>query len=173
MEYQVVVCAYDESWPQEFAQEAQRLREVLGENCLEIHHIGSTAVPGLAAKPIIDFMLVVRELEEVDRRASALEELGYEYLGEFGIPGRRYLRKGGFRHTHHLHIFSTFNKAAIERHLAVREYLRANLEAALEYAQLKLEAAKIYHDYQSYSQAKDEYVRALERRALEWRAQRP
>ena len=124
MEYQVVVCAYDESWPQEFAQEAQRLREVLGENCLEIHHIGSTAVPGLAAKPIIDFMLVVRELEEVDRRASALEELGYEYLGEFGIPGRRYLRKGGFRHTHHLHIFSTFNKAAIERHLAVRDYLR-------------------------------------------------
>ena len=173
MAQHIIVVDYDPCWEQKYLAEAKTIRAILGENCTAIFHIGSTAVKGLKAKPIIDIMPVVRDIAAVDEKQGAFEGIGYEYLGEFGMARRRYLRKGGFRHTHHLHIFSTFNKAAIERHLAVRDYLRANLEAALEYAQLKLEAAKIYHDYQSYSQAKDEYVRALERRALEWRAQRP
>ena len=78
-----------------FESEAGIIGHVLGGNCVAVHHIGSTAVPGLAAKPIIDIMPVVKSLADVDKMAGRFAEYGYEYLGEFGIAGRRCMRKGG------------------------------------------------------------------------------
>ena len=92
MEIQVV--PYDPSWPSRYRREAALLREALGDCLVEIHHIGSTSVPGLWAKPIIDILPVVTAVEEADRRRAALEALGYEYLGEFAA-GCSTLGSGG------------------------------------------------------------------------------
>ncbi len=92
MPQHVTVTAYDPRWPQLYEREAAAISAALGGALAAIHHIGSTAVPGLAAKPIIDIMPVVHSLSGADAARGALEALGYEYLGEFGIPGRRYLR---------------------------------------------------------------------------------
>ena len=127
MPQHVIVVPYDRTWPERAAQEAASLRRALGENCLAVHHIGSTAVEGLAAKPILDFLPVVRSLAGADACRGALEALGYEYLGEFGIPGRRYLRKGGDERTHQVHIFAADDRENIVRHLAVRDYLRPDI----------------------------------------------
>ena len=146
------------------------IKKILGENCTAIHHIGSTSVTGLAAKPIIDIMPVVRKLEAVDKSASAFEKLGYEYMGEFGISGRRYLRKGGEERTHQIHIFSEDNTVDIERHLAVRDYLRTHKDVCDEYAALKKELARKYpYDIDGYCDGKDEFVRQMEQKALKWR----
>ena len=95
MPQHIQVVDYDPAWPEKFKKEAERIRWILGDCCCEIYHIGSTSVPGLAAKPIIDIMPVVTDLGKADVLASQFEASGYEYLGEFGIPGRRYLRDSG------------------------------------------------------------------------------
>ena len=91
----VRITDYNEKWPQMFAEEALAISGILDGKLAAIYHIGSTAVPGLAAKPIIDIMPVVYDLKKVDKVREKFVELGYEYMGEFGIPGRRYMRKGG------------------------------------------------------------------------------
>ena len=165
----VRVVEYDPHWPQMFEREAEKLAAVLGDNLVAIHHIGSTAVEGLKAKPIIDILPVVRDLGAVDARAGNFEELGYEYLGEFGIPGRRYLRKGGDERTHQIHIFSAESRGEIRRHLAVRDYLRTHREEADAYGRLKERLAEEYpYDIEGYCDGKDEFVKELERRALAW-----
>lgn len=105
MPQHITVVNYDPEWPSKYVRERDYITEILKENCISIYHIGSTSVPGLAAKPIIDIMAVVRSLEKVDTVAEKFSEIGYEYLGEFGITGRRYLRKGGDERTHQIHIF--------------------------------------------------------------------
>src|SRR5262245_21633772 len=80
-------------WPAEFHREAEKLRSLLGDALVAVHHIGSTSVPGLAAKPIIDLLPLVRELVLVDERTPALEEAGYKAWGEYGLPGRRYFTR--------------------------------------------------------------------------------
>lgn len=105
MPQHITVVNYDPEWPSKYVRERDYITEILKDNCISIYHIGSTSVPGLAAKPIIDIMAVVRSLEEVDTVADKFAEIGYEYLGEFGIKGRRYLRKGGDERTHQIHIF--------------------------------------------------------------------
>ena len=117
----VTVVPYQACWPLAYEKEAALLKEVLSGLLVSIHHIGSTAVPGLAAKPIIDILPVVTEITAVDGLSYAFTALGYEYMGEFGIPGRRYLRKGGAHRTHQVHIFGAASQHEIERHLAVRD----------------------------------------------------
>ena len=94
MAQHVIVTDYQPEWPRRYQEEAKRIQMILGDNCITIYHIGSTSVPGLAAKPIIDIMPVVKSLEKADEKAAVFERAGYEYLGEFGIRGRGYLRKG-------------------------------------------------------------------------------
>ena len=113
-----------QQWPSKYVRERDYITEILKDNCISIYHIGSTSVPGLAAKPIIDIMAVVRSLEKVDTVAEKFSEIGYEYLGEFGITGRRYLRKGGDERTHQIHIFQADDWNNIGRHLAFRDYMR-------------------------------------------------
>lgn len=160
---------YNPDWPAAFQREAARLRPVFGKNLVALHHIGSTAVPGLAAKPILDIMPVVWELEQVDERTRQFERLGYECLGEFGIPGRRYFRKGGADRTHQIHVFAASDGDNIRRHLAVRDYLRSHPAEASAYGALKRElAARFPEDIEGYCDGKDAFVKALEQRALNW-----
>jgi len=168
----VNVKEYNPDWKKLFEEEAELIRSILGDNCKAVHHIGSTAVEGLAAKPIIDIMPVVADLAAVDEAAELFKNAGYEYMGEFGMPGRRYLRKGGVERTHQVHIFSEENEGVchdIERHLAVRDYLRANPEVAEEYGALKSRLARKYpYDIEAYCDGKDAFVQSLEMAALKW-----
>lgn len=104
MSQHITVIEYSPLWKNKYKEESLLIRNILADNCIAIYHIGSTSVEGLAAKPIIDIMAVVRSLEIVDTVAEKFSDIGYEYLGEFGIEGRRYLRKGGDERTHQIHI---------------------------------------------------------------------
>ena len=96
----VRVDPHSPAWTARFEAEAARVARALGDALLEVHHIGSTAVPGLDAKPVIDMMPVVRDPASADARRESPEALGYEWCGEFGIPGRRYLRRSSARDPH-------------------------------------------------------------------------
>lgn len=165
----VIVTAYDETWPALFEEEAKKIKGILGSHCKVIHHIGSTAVKGLKAKPIIDILPIVDNIFEIDKYNSDFEALGYECMGEFGIPGRRYFRKGGDNRTHQIHIFEEGNKKDIQRHLALRDYLRSHPEDALAYGALKEKlASRFPDDIEAYCDGKDEFVKELERKAMIW-----
>ena len=167
MPQHITVTNYNPIWPSMFKEEAKRIRSILGRNCLALHHIGSTAVPGLVAKPIIDILPVVRNILEVDSVCEAFEHLGYEYLGEFGIPGRRYLRKGGNERTYQVHIFSEDNQSEIHRHLAFRNYLRTHADICQSYAALKRKLAEEFpYDIDGYCQGKDRFIKQIEAVAL-------
>lgn len=170
MSRQVTVVPYQSAWPHQFAEEAEALQRVLGSQAVFIHHIGSTAVPGLDAKPIIDMMPVIRDRETLDHLAQPLARLGYEALGEYGISGRRFFRKGGVQPTHHVHVYH-YADLAVARHLALRDYLAAFPKEAEGYSALKRGlAAHFPRDIAGYVTGKQAFVRALEQRA--WRGGR-
>lgn len=169
----VTVVAYDPAWPEQAAAEAARIQALLGDNCIAVHHIGSTSVPGLSAKPILDFLPVVRELAAVDRLNPRFAALGYEALGEYGIPSRRYFRrKAGEEDVVHIHAFGQESAGEIRRHLAVRDFLRTHPADAAAYGELKRRMAQRYPlDIEGYCDGKDAFVKELERRALAWAEQ--
>lgn len=168
----VAVAPYDPAWPRQYAAEARLLRLVFGDALVAIHHIGSTAIPGCYAKPVIDIMPLVREIGAVDACNPVMQALGYRALGEFGIPGRRYFPKGGTYRTHHVHVFEDGDPQA-ERHLALRDYLIAYPQKARAYSDLKRRLAAVYPtDMDAYVAGKDELIKQLETEAIEWRSQR-
>jgi GrpB-like predicted nucleotidyltransferase (UPF0157 family) len=167
----VVVVPYDPAWVEEFARESPAVALALGDLLLAVHHIGSTAIPGIHAKPIIDILAVVRTIADVDRRNAALQALGYEAMGEFGIPGRRYFRKddAAGNRTHQIHAFQV-GSPHIERHLAFRDFLKAHGEYANQYAALKRRLADLHPtDIAAYSDGKDEFIKEMDVRAAAWR----
>ena len=170
---EVKVVPYDPAWPQRFREEAERLRAVFGRELIYIHHIGSTAVPGLAAKPIIDILPVVRNIDAVDCLNGAMVELGYEPMGEHGLSGRRYFHRHYYRdgaeyHTHHVHVYAS-GSPMIDRHLAFRDYLRAYPDVARRYAALKQELAHLFpYDIEGYMDGKNAFVKVTEHAALAW-----
>ncbi len=166
---QITVVPYDPAWVDAFRREAERLVALLGAELVAIHHIGSTSVPGLAAKPIVDILVEVRRIEAMDALAPQLEVQGYLPKGENGIPGRRYFIKGTEEvRSHHIHIFQVGN-GEVARHLALRDYLRAHSEEAARYGALKAELAQHFPaDAANYVAGKDALVKELERRALAW-----
>lgn len=164
----VYISAYDPAWPGRYRAEANRIRSVLAGELVAIHHIGSTSVPGLKAKPVIDIMPVVRDIRRVDDCHGAMTALGYEAMGEMGIPGRRYFRKGGDHRTHQVHVFEE-GSAHVDRHLAFRDYLRQQPELAARYAELKEDLARRFpRDIEAYSAGKNEWIKAVEAEALAW-----
>jgi GrpB-like predicted nucleotidyltransferase (UPF0157 family) len=171
----VEVVPYDPRWREAFEAEAKQVAAALGENVVAIHHIGSTAIPGIYAKPAVDFLVEVRDITEVDGRSSAMESLGYEVMGEYGIPGRRYFRKDnreGIR-THHIHAFEA-GSAEAERHLAFRDYMIAHPADAQRYSELKRKLAEEHtQSFDGYMDGKDEFIKEIDRRAAQWRASQP
>ena len=168
----VEVVPHDPAWREAFGAESKRVAEALGSNVTGVHNIGSTAIPGIFAKPIIDMLIEVEDILEVDLKNAATAALGYEAMGEYGLPGRRYFRKEdsqGIR-THHVHVFER-GPAAVARHLAFRDYLRVHLDEAQAYSDLKRGLARAYpDDIESYMDGKDAFVKEVERRAARWRA---
>ncbi|MHB1128303.1 MAG: GrpB family protein [Bacillota bacterium] len=164
----VIVAEYNPQWQVMYEVEAKNIREILGEELITIYHIGSTSVPGLKAKPIIDIMPLVRDVGVVDGFNEEMIKLGYEPMGEFGIPGRRFFRKGVDHRTHHLHIFQ-LDSVDIERHLAFCGYLREYPEDAKQYGELKQSLAERFpDDIEAYVAGKDGFVKNLEQKAVKW-----
>jgi GrpB-like predicted nucleotidyltransferase (UPF0157 family) len=167
----IEVVPYDPFWEVLFEQESSRIKDVIAEGLVDVHHIGSTSVPGLSAKPIIDMMPEVLNLDVLDDFNLAMEGLGYIVMGEFGIPGRRFYMKGLIDRTHHVHAFERGSEG-LNRHLAVRDFLRDHFDEAAAYADLKMKlAAQFPHDNDGYCDGKHDFVQQLERRALRWRSQ--
>ncbi len=168
----VEVIAYTNEWSKKFDQEAQLIHHIMGQEIIDIHHIGSTSVPGLKAKPIIDMMPVVRDISKVDNYIHKMEDAGYEALGENGLPGRRYFRKGGDNRTHHVHVFEE-GHPDVERHLVFRDYLCSHPKDMRAYGDLKESLANTYPtNIDAYIDGKDQLVKDIERRAIEWRQNR-
>ncbi|MCC3437945.1 MAG: GrpB family protein [Oscillatoriales cyanobacterium] len=168
----VEVVPHDPSWRDVFEAESKQIALALTENAIAIHHIGSTAISQIHAKPIIDMLVVVKDIIKVDTQNSALEALGYQAMGEFGISGRRFFRKGneaGIR-THHIHTFEV-NSPQIERHLRFRDYMISHPEDAQQYSELKQELANKYYDnIQAYMDGKAGFIKAMDMKAAKWRA---
>lgn len=166
----VVVVPHNPDWQRQFEQASEVLRGVITDNLVAIHHIGSTAIPGIYAKPIIDILAEVSDIEQIDTQTSTLVLLGYEAMGEYGIPGRRYFRKHNEvgERIHHLHIFPT-GSAEIARHLVFRDYLIAHPEDAQAYSRLKQRLVVAYpQDIEAYMDGKDGFIQAVEQQALAW-----
>lgn len=164
------VVAHNPDWKNAFADEADRIHRALGDIVARLHHIGSTAIPGIAAKPIIDILMETHDIGVLDDRTAHMEQLGYEGLGEFGIPGRRYFRKNDHagERTHHLHAFQV-GSPEIARHLAFRDYMTAHPDAAREYSELKSHLATLHpDDIEAYMDGKDAFIK--EHQALASRA---
>ncbi|SDH00372.1 GrpB domain, predicted nucleotidyltransferase, UPF0157 family [Planococcus glaciei] len=163
----VVVTEYNPEWPRLFEEAATELKKVFGEECLAIHHFGSTSVEGMAAKPIIDLLPVVRKIETVDRFNGEMLALGYEPKGENGLPGRRYFQKGGDERSHHVHIYGSGNPE-IKRHLAFRDYLKKHPKEAERYGTLKKKLAEAHPwDIEKYIQGKEQMAANIEKQAME------
>jgi len=171
MPIKIEVVPHDPTWRDQFQQEAERIQQALGAIVTAVHHIGSTSIPNIYAKPIIDMLVEVTDITQVDQREAAMIALGYEAMGEMGLPGRRYFRKEnnqGIR-THHAHTYQQ-GTSEIKRHLAFRDYMIAHPEAAQAYSELKRELAKkldIY-DIEGYMDGKDVFVKEMEQRAIAW-----
>lgn len=167
----VTLLPFDAEWELQFEREAGQVRDAFGEALLAIHHIGSTSVPGLLAKPLIDMLFVFRSAKAVQDRESALATLGYERRGEYGIAGRRYFvkRSASGESTHHLHGYQEVSPH-ITRHLAFRDLLRENPSTAAQYAALKskiaMGGAVTRHNYQC---AKAEFINRCESEPLRGR----
>ncbi|MBS4200188.1 GrpB family protein [Bacillus sp. FJAT-49732] len=163
------VVDYDHDWSKEYQKEERSIKMILQEELVNSFHIGSTSVQGLKAKPIIDILLVVNDINKLDSFSNHFQNIGYEVMGEFGISGRRYFRKGGDNRTHQIHAFQYNNIEEIERHLAFRDYLREHQEVCLQYGQLKTKLAEQYpNDIEGYGDGKDYFVKSVEKDALKW-----
>lgn len=167
----VEVVPHDPKWQELFKIESKQVIDAMGENVVAIHHIGSTAIPTIYAKPIIDLLVEVKDIDKVDAKNEQIEFLGYEVMGEFGIAGRRYFRKDnqeGVR-THHIHAF-TVDSDQVKRHLAFRDYMMAHPVDAQRYSELKRRLAKKYPtNIDGYMDGKDGFIREIVKKAEEWK----
>ena len=160
---EVVVVPYDPRWPLLFEEASAQLSAALGPSIMAVHHVGSTAVPGLCAKPILDVLVSVPHFDHAKRLVTQLEVLGYEFRPEEEIPDRHYFRRpsGGELRTHHLSLAEPGS-----RHhrvtLAFRDALRGNAELAAAYARLKLALAERFpFDRPAYIEGKSAFVRQV------------
>jgi GrpB-like predicted nucleotidyltransferase (UPF0157 family) len=157
----ITVVEYKPAWPAAFEAERdaiERALGALGDGVAGIEHVGSTSIPGCAAKPVIDILIGVRPLAHGELCVEPITGLGYEYMGEYGIPGRFYFRKGAPR-SHHIHMVE--HESAFWRdHLAFRDLLRARPDLVEQYSALKRELAAQYGpDREAYTEAKTPFVR--------------
>ena len=160
--YAVVLADYDPRWPERYRAEAARIRAALGGWIEQIEHVGSTAVPGLAAKPIIDIAVGVRRLADAERCIEPLKRIGYAYRpgAEELVPDRRFFQKGGSAaREFHVHVVDV-RGPDWERWLLFRDYVRAHPEKARDYEQLKRALASCQRDNRAYTALKSAFIMA-------------
>lgn len=170
----IEVVPHNPAWKEKYAAEKGLLLNIFGKLVHSIHHIGSTAIPGIKAKPVIDIMIVVQDIQKVDHLNQAMIAAGYTPRGEYGIAGRRYFNKdtNGIR-SHHVHSYALGNPE-IKWHLDFRDYLRAHPDEAQAYSRLKESLAAQYrHDSETYSDSKTDFVQRILALASSWREENP
>jgi GrpB-like predicted nucleotidyltransferase (UPF0157 family) len=169
----VQVLPYDPAWAGHFSEEAVLLKAILRQEVVAIHHIGSTSVPGLPAKPIIDILVEVCSIARVDDFNSQMRQEGYDPRGEHGLPGRRYFVKGSpDLHTHHVHMYQQ-GHPDIPRYLNFRDYLMAHPSEAERYGKLKQALATQFPlDVDAYQSGKAALIAELEEKASRWAEER-
>jgi len=153
------VVAYDPRWPLRYQRERDRIAAALGENAVAIEHVGGTAVPGLPAKPVIDIMVGVPDIERAGQAVAGLINLGYQYVPELEseLPERRYFRRGS-PDTYHVHMVAV-SSDFWEEHLLFRDYLRTHPQAAEEYGKLKRGlASRFRFDRDAYRAGKVPFI---------------
>ena len=169
----IVVSDYDPGWPKLFEKERARVKSALGSFALTIEHAGSTAVPGLPSKPIIDLLVAVPSVEEAKQRCiGPIEQLGYAYIPAYAswLPGELFFRKGPpGPWTHHLHLMELSNPRW-DALLVFRDYLRAHPEAVQAYGTIKRAlAASSKDDIEAYRTGKTAFVEETTAKARAWR----
>lgn len=167
--FPVELAPHDLNWAAMAEAEGRALALALGSSLMQVHHVGSTSIPGIHAKPIIDLLPVVASLAELDARRSDIEALGYQWSGEYGLPGRRYCTKSdpmtGRRLTQaHCYVQGS---PEITRHLAFRDYLRARPDLSQAYDREKRRCWAAYPDCShAYGDCKAHWINAAEAEAL-------
>jgi GrpB-like predicted nucleotidyltransferase (UPF0157 family) len=165
----VELVPHNPEWSLQADQEISRLVEGFSFTIIGIYHIGSTSVPGIKAKPILDFVMEVEDIEDVLNSVAEFKALGYQSKGEFGIPGRQFFTQDtDGQRTHHLHVFQQ-GHPDIQRHTIFRDYLRANPDAAREYEKLKEKLAKRFpKQSRDYTAAKSDFILSMDEVARYW-----
>lgn len=153
---------YDPNWVTQYENEETALKQALGNNILSIEHIGSTSVPGLAGKPLIDILVVIQKIEEADGFESSLSLLGFDFLGQYVMEGSRlYVKEKDDTRLVNLHFYYQGHKHIYEM-TGLRDYFRSHPEVVKEYSQLKFDLVKKYpEDYGAYRKYKDEWMNEL------------
>lgn len=166
----IILVPHNPTWSNLFEVDARRLAAIYGSEVISIHHAGSTAIQGIKAKPILDFLIIVRDIHKIDAYDAKMVSIGYEAIGENGIPGRRFFTKTvGETRVHNVHIFE-IGHVEIERMLNFRDYLRAHPQEAQSYSQLKETLAqKFSKDIDSYTEGKSGFINDIIQKAKEWR----
>ena len=164
---------HNPDWSNQADEEAKRILAGLSIPVIGIYHIGSTSIAGIKAKPILDFVMEVEDLQDVIQAAAEFEAVGYVNKGEYGIPGRQFFTKDTHgERTHHLHVFQK-GHPDIERHTVFRDFLRANPDAAREYEKLKEKLAKRFPKQSgNYTAAKSDFILSMDEVARYWLEQK-
>jgi GrpB-like predicted nucleotidyltransferase (UPF0157 family) len=168
IEEKVVVVPYDPIWPALFHEIGLSLRQTLGDIALRIDHIGSTSVPGLDAKPVIDVQISVRSFKPLDAYRLPLETLGYVFKANNPDRSKRYFREPPGRRRTHIHVRQAGSWAE-QMAVLFRDYLRTHPDDAMRYAELKYRLAeKFGDDREGYTEAKEPFIWEILRRANRW-----
>lgn len=158
----IKIVDYDSRWPRLYEAERRLILNVIGQIVTRVEHIGSTAVPGLGAKPTVDIMVAVDHLRDAERCIEPLQRIGYEYQPEHevSISERRFFRKGDPPREQHFHLHMVeLTSDFWQRHLLFRDHLRTHLEVAREYYELKKRLANKYgSDREGYTEAKTSFI---------------
>ncbi|WP_456274729.1 GrpB family protein [Bacillus sp. AK031] len=157
---EVFLVQWTEEWNKEFLSEKEKILNEVGDCIVEIHHIGSTAVKELSAKPIIDIAVEINDFSVGENCVSPLEQIGYSYKGTNILPDRHYFSKGEPR-THQIHMYQSGNKF-LQEQLKFRDYLRNNDKARIEYEELKFKLSELNNNNKhKYAEEKTQFVKSI------------
>ena len=159
---------YDKKWQEDYKDEEKLLKKVLKDQIIEIHHIGSTSIPGLQAKPVIDILIVIKDLNEIDKIENKLKEYNYENRGQQGVEDRYFFAKGPEdARTHYIH-FTEPNSATYYNQVYFKRYLIEHPEYITKYCELKKELACKYADERpKYTKGKNDFITDVIKKAHE------
>lgn len=159
---------YNPNWENEYKKEEELLKSVLKDKIIEMHHVGSTSIPGLKAKPIIDILIVIKSLNEIPCIEELLKPYSYENRGEQGVIGRIFFAKGPDNaRSHYIH-FTTMNSETYFNQLYFKKYLLSHPDYIKEYNDLKVSLANKYaNERKLYTQGKDEFIKNIIKHAKE------
>jgi GrpB-like predicted nucleotidyltransferase (UPF0157 family) len=158
----VELVEYDPTWAERFESERVALAPIFDGRAVGIEHIGSTSVPDLCAKPIVDVLIGLRELELTNDQIEGMGRLGYDYLGEHGLPGRLFFRKEP--RTHHVHVVEHGGELW-DRQITFRDALRSDADERRRYDEFKRRLAAQGHPREAYAELKTPFIREVEARA--------